>query len=43
MTLKDGEVSAEIVQKWADLAEKYFNAVIHGVPNIINKSDIVKK
>lgn len=43
MTLKDGEVSAENVQKMADLAAKYFKAGIHGVPNIINKSDIVKK
>lgn len=43
MMLKDGEVSAENVQKMADLAAKYFKAGIHGVPNIINKSDIVKK
>ncbi len=43
MTLKDGEVSAENVQKMADLAAKYFKAGIHGVPNIINKIDIVKK
>mgnify|MGYP000850724946 CR=1 FL=1 len=43
MTLKDGEVSAENVQKMADLAAKYFKAGIQGVPNIINKIDIVKK